>query len=163
MYGGSPSIACLLASFSQKPKSAETICPTSRAPSTKATIPATTPATGIPALAMAPATPAVPSAVAAAAAADAFALATWVPTAWADISAEAPAAASAEAFVAPAAPFDLARISAACLYGSAAASAFPVDLGTVPCEPAFSADFAALPALRDASLLLIALPPSAAS
>ena len=114
---------------------------------------------------MAPATPAVPSAVAAAAAADAFALATWVPTAWADISAEAPAAASAEAFVAPAAPFDLARISAACLYGSAAASAFPGSLtsGTVPCEPAFSADSAALPALRDASLLLIALPPSAAS
>ncbi len=62
-------MACLFASFSQNPKSAETICPTSKAPSTKATIPTAMPAAGAPAPAMAPATPAPPSAVAAAAAA----------------------------------------------------------------------------------------------
>ena len=160
MYGGRPSIACLLASLCQNPKSAETICPTSRAPRTNATTPVTTPATGMPALAIAPVVPAVPSAAAAAVAAEAPAPATCVPTVWADISTEAPAAASADALVAPAAPLDFARISAACLQGSAADFAFPAGSGTAPWPPALSA---ALAALREASFLLTALPPSAAS
>ncbi len=141
-------MACLSASFSQNPKSAETICPTSKTPSTKAAIPATMPAIGMPAPATAPATPAPPSVVAAAAAAEVLALATCAPAAWADNSVAMPAwAVPAEAdLAAPAAPLALALICAAC---SAAAES---SANAAPCALSPEAARVAVPSPGDGSV-----------
>ena len=159
-------MACLSASFSQNPKSAETICPTSKTPSAKATIPATMPAIGAPA----PAIPAPPSAVAAAAAAEAPALAACAPTAWADISVAIPAwAVPVEAdLAAPAAPLALTLICAACSAAAASSAnaapcALPPDAARVAAPSPGDGSVAFASAFLRASLRLTARPPLAAS